>query len=243
MKASVVALLLTGLVAAQDFTGQPDCAIGCLKDAIPKAGCALTDTACQCQVDTQAKLVGLAAPCLISKCSPSDLAKAQAAAAAACKKDTTGSSSSSSSSSTEASSHTSASESSSETTAAGSTTESTTEAGTTTDAGTTTTGPASTAATETTGSETTASETTASSSSHATSAGHTSPTSPPGGVSNSTTSGVRSVVTRTSTAFVDGGSGGSQTSGAPASTTLAGNDASAPAAGILGAVLAALMAL
>lgn len=27
MKASVIALLLTGLVAAQDFTGQPDCAV------------------------------------------------------------------------------------------------------------------------------------------------------------------------------------------------------------------------
>lgn len=27
MKASVVTLLLAGLVAAQDFTGQPDCAV------------------------------------------------------------------------------------------------------------------------------------------------------------------------------------------------------------------------
>ncbi|EHK16973.1 uncharacterized protein TRIVIDRAFT_82827 [Trichoderma virens Gv29-8] len=223
MKASVITLLLAGLVAAQDFTGQPDCAIPCLKDAIPKAGCALTDTACACKADVQAKLAGLVAPCLISKCSASDLAKAQSAAAEACKKDTSGSSSA-------ASSHASTTAPSSETSAA-STTDSTTEAGKTT------TGPASTAATETT-----ASETSAPASSAPTSAGHTIPTSAPGGISNSTTSGVRSVVTRTSTAFV-GGDEGSSTSAAPASTTLAGNDASAPVAGVLGAVLAALMAL
>ncbi|KAM0249011.1 hypothetical protein ACHAQJ_009217 [Trichoderma viride] len=235
MKASVISLLLAGLVAAQDFSGQPDCAIPCLKDAIPKAGCALTDTACQCKTSTQAELAGLAAPCLITKCSTSDLAKAQAAAAAACKKDVGGSSSASSAATTEPSSETSA--------------PATTSGAATTEAATT--APPSTSAAETTAqtsaSETTASETTAPASTGVASGGATIPTSGPSGpsgISNSTVSGERSVVTRTSTAFVGGGgAGGSKTSGAPASTTLAGSDATGPVAGVLGAVLAALMAL
>ncbi|KAJ0384936.1 hypothetical protein COL922a_007346 [Colletotrichum nupharicola] len=81
-----LALLAAGLVAAQDFSGQPDCAIPCLRDAIPKVGCALTDTACQCASDKQEALVPVAAPCLLSACSSADLGKAQAAAAAACQK-------------------------------------------------------------------------------------------------------------------------------------------------------------
>ncbi|KAL6871804.1 cell wall protein [Trichoderma novae-zelandiae] len=242
MKVSVVSLLLAGLVAAQDFSGQPDCAIPCLKDAIPKAGCALTDTACACKPDVQAKLVGLVGPCLLSKCSPSDLAKAQAAAADACKNNAGGSTEIASDATT------TATEPSSETTA--SATESTTEATTTTDAGTTseaTTAPASTTSAETTVPETTVPETTApettTAASTGASVGPTIQPPAPSGVSNSTVSGTRSVITRTSTAFVGGDDGGSRTSGVPASTTLAGSDATAPIAGVLGAVLAALMAL
>ncbi|TFB00986.1 hypothetical protein CCMA1212_007165 [Trichoderma ghanense] len=222
MKASVLSLLLAGLVAAQDFTGQPDCAIPCLKDAIPKAGCALEDTACACKPDVQAKLLGLVGPCLLSKCSPSDLAKAQAAAADACKKNAGGSTETSSDATA------TATEPSSETTASAAETTTTTEA---------TTAPASTTAAVTTVVETTAAET-----STGASAVPTIQPSAPSGVSNSTVSGTRSVITRTSTAFV-GGDGGSKTSGIPASTTLAGSDATAPVAGVLGAVLAALVAL
>ncbi|KAL7806308.1 cell wall protein [Trichoderma gracile] len=233
MKASVIALLFAaGLVAAQDFTGQPECAIPCLEDAIPKAGCAIEDTACACKPDVQAKLVGLVGPCLLSKCSSGDVAKAQAAAADACKRNAGGS--------TQTSSDATATEPASETTTSAA--ETTTEAGTTTDAGTTTseatTAPASTTAVETTASETT----TAAETSTGASTGPTIQPSAPSGVSNSTVSGTRSVITRTSTAFV-GGDGGSRTSGIPASTTLAGSDATAPVAGVLGAVLAALVAL
>lgn len=238
MKASVLSLLLAGLVAAQDFTGQPECAIPCLKDAIPKAGCALTDTACACKPDVQAKLLGLVGPCLLSKCSPGDLAKAQAAAADACKKNAGGSTETSSDAAT------SATESSSETTTAAATDSTTEAATTTTDAGTTTS-EATTAPASTTAAETTAAETTTSAASETSTGASTGPTiqpPAPSGVSNSTVSGTRSVITRTSTAFV-GGDGGSRTSGIPASTTLAGSDATAPVAGVLGAVLAALMAL
>ncbi|KAK1238599.1 hypothetical protein MKX07_004175 [Trichoderma sp. CBMAI-0711] len=235
MKASVLSVLLAGLVAAQDFTGQPECAIPCLKDAIPKAGCALTDTACACKPDVQAKLLGLVGPCLLSKCSPGDLAKAQAAAADACKKNAGGSTEASSAATATAT----ATEPASETTTSAA--ETTTEAATTTDAGTTTT-EATTAPASTTAAETTAAETTAAETSTSVSTGPTIQPSAPSGVSNSTVSGTRSVITRTSTAFV-GGDGGSKTSGIPASTTLAGSDATAPVAGVLGAVLAALVAL
>ncbi|EGR46556.1 cell wall protein [Trichoderma reesei QM6a] len=237
MKASVLSLLLAGLVAAQDFTGQPECAIPCLKDAIPKAGCALTDTACACKPDVQAKLLGLVGPCLLSKCSPSDLAKAQAAAADACKKNAGGSTETSSAATATATA--TATEPASETTTSAA--ETTTEAATTTDAGTTTT-EATTAPASTTAASTTAAGTTAAETSTSVSTGPTIQPSAPSGVSNSTVSGTRSVITRTSTAFV-GGDGGSKTSGIPASTTLAGSDATAPVAGVIGAVLAALVAL
>ncbi|KAK4087996.1 hypothetical protein Purlil1_7754 [Purpureocillium lilacinum] len=86
MKATFVTLAIAGLVAAQDFTGQPDCAIPCLKDAIPKIGCKLEDVACACKPDAQAKLLPLVSGCILSKCSPADVAKAQSAANAACAK-------------------------------------------------------------------------------------------------------------------------------------------------------------
>ncbi|KAF6816456.1 hypothetical protein CMUS01_04038 [Colletotrichum musicola] len=79
-----LALVAAGLVAAQDFSGVPQCALPCLADAIPKVGCALTDTACQCSTEKQEALVPIAAPCLLSACNSGDLGKAQSAAAAAC---------------------------------------------------------------------------------------------------------------------------------------------------------------
>ncbi|KAL7898414.1 hypothetical protein HDV63DRAFT_373738 [Trichoderma sp. SZMC 28014] len=226
MKASVVTLLLTGLVAAQDFSGQPDCAIPCLKDAIPKAGCALTDTACQCKTSTQAQLVGLVAPCLIEKCSASDLAKAQSAAAAACKDEAAGSSSDASSAASSAA-----------TSAAGSTAPASTSAAATSEA--TTSAAQTTSAADSSAAQTSAADSSAPASTAASGGASIPTSSPTGGVSNSTVSGSRSVVTRTSTAFVGGG-GGSQTS-APKTTSL--NGAAGPVAGVLGAVVAALMAL
>ncbi|KAH6604165.1 cfem domain-containing [Trichoderma cornu-damae] len=248
MKASVVSLLLAGLVAAQDFAGQPQCAIPCLEDAIPKAGCALTDTACACKPDVQAKLLTLVGPCLIRKCSPADLGQAQAAAADACKKLAASASSSpqsvvehSTEAATTAPGSSTTAPGSSTTAATGSTTaESATTRSTTAESTTaeSTTAESTTVAAESTTAKATPSETKPS---NIASNGATIPTGP-SGVSNSTVSGSRSVVTRTSTALVDAGEGNPTSSGAPASTTLAG-DAAGPVAGVLGAVLAALMAL
>jgi hypothetical protein len=84
MKASLVVLAAAGLVAAQDFSGQPDCALPCLKDAIPQVGCALDDPACACAADAQRKLVGIVGPCLLKACQPQEVVQAQQAAAKAC---------------------------------------------------------------------------------------------------------------------------------------------------------------
>ncbi|KAF5249045.1 hypothetical protein FANTH_5619 [Fusarium anthophilum] len=78
-------LAAAGLVAAQDFGGQPECALKCLQENIPKAGCKLEDTACQCASDFQEKLLPIITPCLTKACEAQDLLKAQSAAADACK--------------------------------------------------------------------------------------------------------------------------------------------------------------
>ncbi|KAI1044510.1 hypothetical protein LB505_007038 [Fusarium chuoi] len=78
-------LAAAGLVAAQDFGGQPECALKCLQENIPKAGCKLEDTACQCAADFQEKLLPIITPCLTKACEAQDLLKAQSAAAEACK--------------------------------------------------------------------------------------------------------------------------------------------------------------
>ncbi|KAF5619320.1 cell wall protein [Fusarium sp. NRRL 52700] len=78
-------LAAAGLVAAQDFGGQPECALKCLQENIPKAGCKIEDTACQCASDFQEKLLPIITPCLTKACDAQDLLKAQSAAADACK--------------------------------------------------------------------------------------------------------------------------------------------------------------
>ncbi|KLO84274.1 Uncharacterized protein LW93_1065 [Fusarium fujikuroi] len=78
-------LAAAGLVAAQDFGGQPECALKCLQENIPKAGCKLEDPACQCASDFQEKLLPIITPCLTKACEAQDLLKAQSAAAEACK--------------------------------------------------------------------------------------------------------------------------------------------------------------
>ncbi|EEU46958.1 uncharacterized protein NECHADRAFT_99684 [Fusarium vanettenii 77-13-4] len=83
MKATLF-LAAAGLVAAQDFTGQPKCALKCLEEYVPKAGCDLEDTACQCDPAFQEKLTPQISPCLMKECEAADLPKALAAAQAAC---------------------------------------------------------------------------------------------------------------------------------------------------------------
>ncbi|KAJ4248965.1 hypothetical protein NW757_008078 [Fusarium falciforme] len=83
MKATLF-LAAAGLVAAQDFTGQPKCALKCLEEYVPKAGCDLEDTACQCDPSFQEKLTPQISPCLMKECEAADLPKALAAAQAAC---------------------------------------------------------------------------------------------------------------------------------------------------------------
>ena len=61
-----------------------------LKDAIPKIGCKLEDVACACKPDAQAKLLPLVSGCILSKCSPADVAKAQSAANKGTKPQTAG---------------------------------------------------------------------------------------------------------------------------------------------------------
>ncbi|KAM0202342.1 hypothetical protein ACHAPA_011547 [Fusarium lateritium] len=73
-----------GLAAAQNLSGQPECALKCLQENIPKAGCELDDTACQCDAGFQEKLLPIITPCLTKACEVTDLVKAQSAAAAAC---------------------------------------------------------------------------------------------------------------------------------------------------------------
>ncbi|KAG8671425.1 hypothetical protein FPOAC2_04761 [Fusarium poae] len=84
MKAALF-IAAAGLVVAQDLSGQPECALKCLKEYIPKAGCELDDTACQCESSFQTKLAPIITPCLTESCQVEDLLKAQQAAADACK--------------------------------------------------------------------------------------------------------------------------------------------------------------
>ncbi|KAM7209764.1 hypothetical protein V8F20_000167 [Naviculisporaceae sp. PSN 640] len=85
MKAATIILALAGAVMAQNFDGQPACATDCLISAISAAGCAPSDVACQCG-PTQTIIGASAAPCLLDKCQPTDLIKAQSAGAAQCSK-------------------------------------------------------------------------------------------------------------------------------------------------------------
>ncbi|KAH6697491.1 hypothetical protein F5X68DRAFT_186398 [Plectosphaerella plurivora] len=82
----ILALAATavGLVAAQDFTGQPECAVNCLREFIPQIGCALDDTGCQCNSENQARLQPLITPCFLANCNATELSQAVTAASTAC---------------------------------------------------------------------------------------------------------------------------------------------------------------
>lgn len=82
MKVTLFVLAAAGLVAAQDLTDQPQCAIPCIKAAIQATGC--EDIACLCDPKKQKKLIGILIPCMSKYCSDEDLVKAEKAAASAC---------------------------------------------------------------------------------------------------------------------------------------------------------------
>lgn len=84
MKTAFLALAALGSVTALSLDGIPECAAPCLQEAIPKVGCGLDDTACQCSASTQEKLVSVVSPCLLKQCSSKELAQAQEAAGAQC---------------------------------------------------------------------------------------------------------------------------------------------------------------
>ncbi|KAH7359212.1 hypothetical protein B0T11DRAFT_330913 [Plectosphaerella cucumerina] len=77
-------LTLAPLTAAQDFSGQPECAVNCLREFIPQAGCALGDAECLCRPSSQTALQPLIAPCLIANCGADELGQAINASDAAC---------------------------------------------------------------------------------------------------------------------------------------------------------------
>ncbi|KAK8059014.1 hypothetical protein PG994_009462 [Apiospora phragmitis] len=86
MKASFI-LASAALAAAQgSFPGVPDCAVGCIRDALPKVGCGLDDKACQCNSDTKSRITPIITPCMFGSCSMRDLLKAQKAGDAHCKR-------------------------------------------------------------------------------------------------------------------------------------------------------------
>jgi hypothetical protein len=156
MKATIVALAAAGFVAAQDFSGQPECALPCLMDAIQQIDCAATDSACLCQEDTQAELRGIVAPCLLDACSPQDLLRAQQAAGEACAQQSESGSPSSTASETGTSStatETDMSSTGTDTTMVTPTTTEVTETFTTTDGESTMTGTTTTTVVQTTGTD------------------------------------------------------------------------------------------
>ncbi|KAH6973508.1 hypothetical protein BKA56DRAFT_591927 [Ilyonectria sp. MPI-CAGE-AT-0026] len=84
MKAAFFALAAAGLVAAQNLSGVPECAVKCITDGIKETNCDPTDSGCLCSAETQSKLAAAAGPCLQKACSSSDLLKALDAAGALC---------------------------------------------------------------------------------------------------------------------------------------------------------------
>ncbi|EHK97520.1 hypothetical protein GLAREA_12022 [Glarea lozoyensis ATCC 20868] len=67
---SVVVLAAAGIASAQNLQGIPECAVKCIRDAIEKAGCSLTDSPCQCG-PKQADIADNATPCVVSSgCTP-----------------------------------------------------------------------------------------------------------------------------------------------------------------------------
>ncbi|TPX17081.1 uncharacterized protein E0L32_003199 [Thyridium curvatum] len=82
MKSALV-LAVAGIAAAQNLSGQPACATSCLSSAITAAGCQATDQACACG-SKQGQIGVLVAPCILSACSPADVAAAASVGSQLC---------------------------------------------------------------------------------------------------------------------------------------------------------------
>ncbi|EXU95698.1 hypothetical protein X797_011213 [Metarhizium robertsii] len=83
MKSQLLLAASVTLATAFDFSGQPECAVHCLKDAIAMVNCTL-DLQCVCPKSTQGTIRDEAMGCVFASCQASDVVKAQKAAAAAC---------------------------------------------------------------------------------------------------------------------------------------------------------------
>jgi hypothetical protein len=79
---SVLLSLIPLLAHAQNFEGEPACAIPCLSAAIQQVGCPLTDQGCACA--SQAAIGNAAVGCFITACAPADLVKASSVGVALC---------------------------------------------------------------------------------------------------------------------------------------------------------------
>jgi len=76
MRNSIIAIVALGsLASAQNFAGEPSCAIPCLTSAISVAGCQPNDEGCQCGSGFSS-IQNVVATCLLSACNQSDLQRA-----------------------------------------------------------------------------------------------------------------------------------------------------------------------
>ncbi|KAF2828786.1 hypothetical protein CC86DRAFT_368923 [Ophiobolus disseminans] len=71
------------LVAAQDLSGIPSCAIPCFLPAVQGSGCSLTDARCQCTTGRES-ITNSLFTCTPSRCSASDIANIASAVQALC---------------------------------------------------------------------------------------------------------------------------------------------------------------
>ena len=71
-----------GFASAQSLSDLPDCAAGCIQDALPDSGCGATDVGCLCSNFDDIREGAFS--CLTSECSTSELAQALSAAQEIC---------------------------------------------------------------------------------------------------------------------------------------------------------------
>ncbi|KAJ2975344.1 hypothetical protein NQ176_g5573 [Zarea fungicola] len=84
MKVALASLAVIGLAAAQDLSGIPTCALGCITKVIPSSACSLTDVKCFCNAEKQAQIQNLAGNCLNEACTAAELIKAENATKSIC---------------------------------------------------------------------------------------------------------------------------------------------------------------
>ncbi|CAN8100237.1 unnamed protein product [Discula destructiva] len=82
MKSTILLVAGASFVAAQNLTGEPDCAIPCLQNAIASVCTPATDQGCSCA--NQGPIANAAVSCLLANCDSAGLTQAQAAGAQLC---------------------------------------------------------------------------------------------------------------------------------------------------------------